>query len=152
MSTRPVEVRPARPADAAAIEALYRDLVPGDANIRVAADHVAALETDPHNHLLCADHEGHVCGTAFLTLCLDPMYGGDQPYGVVENIVVLASRRGRGVGRALLSELEAIARAAHCTKLMLLSSATRTQAHAFFRRAGFDGERKRGFVRYLNRP
>jgi hypothetical protein len=50
-----------------------------------------------------------------------------------------------------MTELEHIARAARCTKLMLLSSQARADAHRFFQRLGFDGERKRGFVKYLNR-
>jgi GNAT superfamily N-acetyltransferase len=145
-----MHVRRAQPEDAGAVEVLYRELVPGDRNIRVAPEHVAALQRDAHNHLLVAELEGEVCGSAFLTICLDPMYGF-QPYGVVENVIVQSSRRSLGIGRALSAELERIARAARCTKLMLLSTATRSGAHAFFARLGFDGERKRGFVKYLNR-
>lgn len=32
--------------------------------------------------------------------------------------------------------------------MMLLSSATRVDAHRFFEQAGFLGDRKRGFVKY----
>jgi N-acetylglutamate synthase-like GNAT family acetyltransferase len=144
-----MQVRRAQPRDASAIEAMYRLLVPGDNNISVAPDRVAALESDPASHLLVADIEGVVSGTAFLTICLDAMYGF-QPYGVVENVVVLSDLRGRRIGAALMSRLEQVARAAGCTKLMLLSSRSRPEAHAFFLRQGFDGERKRGFVKYLN--
>jgi len=145
-----MDVRRARAADAPSIEALYRLLVPGDGNIAVDPQRLADLECDPENHLLVVEAAGQLCGSAFLTICLDPMYGF-QPYGVVENIIVLPSARGRGAGRALMDAVEHAARAAHCTKLMLLSSSSRTEAHAFFSRLGFDGERKRGFVRYLNR-
>jgi len=78
------------------------------------------------------------------------MYG-DQPFGTVENVVVRASQRGRGAGRLLMEALERAARAARCTKLMLLSTATRHDAHGFFQHLGYDGDRKRAFVRYLNR-
>jgi GNAT superfamily N-acetyltransferase len=106
--------------------------------------------TDPNNHLLLVDHAEAPCGTAFLSFCLDPMYGS-QPYAVVENVVVLPAVRGKGAGRALMHEAERLARAASCTKLMLLSSAARREAHSFFSQLGFDGEKKRGFVKYLNR-
>jgi GNAT superfamily N-acetyltransferase len=145
-----MQIRRAQPDDAAGLEALYRELVPRDPNIRVAPERVAALEHDPHNHLLVAELDGELCGSAFLTLCLDPMYSF-QPYGVVENVIVHSARRSQGAGRALLAELERVARAARCTKLMLLSSATRFGAHAFFERLGYDGVHKRGFVKYLNR-
>lgn len=145
-----MKIRPAQPGDAASIEGLYRLLVPGDPNVRVDPEHLAALELDPTNHLLVADGAGELSGTAFLTICRDPMYGS-QPYGVLENLIVLPAARGQGGGTALLSALEQLARAARCTKLMLLSSRARTDAHQFFVRRGFDGERKRGFVKYLNR-
>jgi N-acetylglutamate synthase-like GNAT family acetyltransferase len=145
-----MKVRRAQPRDAPAIERLYRLLVPGDDNIAVDPDRVAQLETDPTNHLLVVELEGVVSGSALLTICLDAMYGS-QPFGVVENVIVLPASRGKGQGAALLRGLEDLARAAHCTKLLLLSSQRRSDAHAFFLRLGFDGDRKRGFVKYLNR-
>jgi GNAT superfamily N-acetyltransferase len=145
-----MQVRRAEPRDAEVIEGLHRELVPGDRNITVAPQRLALLEQDAHNHLLVSEHAGAVCGTAFLTICLDPMYGF-LPYAVLENVVVLAEAREQGAGRALLAEAERIAREQRCTKLMLLSSAARRGAHAFFARLGYDGERKRGFVKYLNR-
>jgi N-acetylglutamate synthase-like GNAT family acetyltransferase len=150
VSKQNLSVRRARAGDAAALGKLYRALVPGDANIAVDGAHLASLEADRFSQIWVVELDGTVCGTAFLTLCRDPMYL-DQPFGLVENVVVAASARGRGAGRALLEELDRAARAAHCTKLMLLSSSSRREAHAFFTRLGYDGERKRGFVKYLNR-
>jgi N-acetylglutamate synthase-like GNAT family acetyltransferase len=145
-----MHVRRAEPRDALAVEQLYRELVPGDRNISVAPERLALLERDAANHLLVLEREGAVCGTAFLTICLDSMYGF-APYGVLENVVVSPALRGCGAGRALLAEAERIGREQRCTKLMLLSSAARSDAHAFFAHLGYDGERKRGFVKYLNR-
>jgi N-acetylglutamate synthase-like GNAT family acetyltransferase len=143
-------VRRASAGDSASIQRLYEALVPADANIQVDPHWLERLARDEHNHLLVVEADGVVCGTAFLTVCLDAMYGS-QPYAVVENLIVLEASRRRGMGRALMREVERVARAARCTKVMLLSSASRTEAHAFFERVGFDGQRKRGFVKYLNR-
>jgi N-acetylglutamate synthase-like GNAT family acetyltransferase len=148
--SRSLQVRRAQRRDAQTIEGLYRLLVPGDGNISVAPDRVTALENDPNNHLIVVEVGGLVSGSAFLTICLDPMYGF-QPYGVIENVIVMPAARGQGLGAALMASLEQRARAARCTKLMLLSTSTRLDAHAFFVRTGFDGELKRGFVKYLNR-
>ena len=145
-----MHVRKARPGDAAAIQALYKELVPGDANIAVDPRRIVELDDDAYNHLFVVEAPGGVCGTAFLTLCLDPMYGF-QPYGVVENVIIADAARRNGAGRMLLAAVEHLARSAHCTKLMLLSTATRREAHAFFMAIGFDGDRKRGFVKYINR-
>jgi GNAT superfamily N-acetyltransferase len=146
-----MQVRPAAPEDAAAVEALYRSLVPNDTNINVQPRRLAELQDDASNRLFVAEDAGAVCGTVFVTICRDPMYGFAS-YGVVENVIVAESARGRGVGRALLAAVEQHARAARCTKLMLLSSVARVEAHAFFQHLGFDGAKKRGFVKYLNRP
>jgi N-acetylglutamate synthase-like GNAT family acetyltransferase len=70
---------------------------------------------------------------------------------VVENVIIGATARGRGAGRLLMATLERTARAAECAKLMLLSSLQRTDAHRFFEGLGFEGGKKRGFVKYLNR-
>jgi N-acetylglutamate synthase-like GNAT family acetyltransferase len=145
-----MQVRRAGANDAAVLQELYRALVPGDPNIRVDPAHLTALETDRFSQIWVVELDGSVCGSAFLTVCRDAMYG-DQPFGTIENVVVAASARGRGAGRALMGEIERAARDARCTKLMLLSSSARREAHAFFIRLGYDGERKRGFVKYLNR-
>jgi N-acetylglutamate synthase-like GNAT family acetyltransferase len=143
-------LRRARSADAPALTALYQHLVPGDPDIRVDPAQLAELEHDPDNVVIVAELDATVRATAALTICRDVMYGA-QPYGVVENVVVDAAHHGRGPGRAVLAEVEAVARTRACTKLMLLSAAARTGAHAFFARCGFDGTAKRGFVNYLNR-
>lgn len=86
-------------------------------------------------------------GTLLLCFCLDVMFAF-QPFAVIENLIVDPSWRGRGVGAELLSEAENIARSRRCSKLMLLSSMGRQDAHRLFERAGFQGDTKRGFVKY----
>jgi N-acetylglutamate synthase-like GNAT family acetyltransferase len=146
----PVKVRTAKPEDAAAIEALYKVLVPGDKNIKVEPRRLADLEADPNHRLLVLEVDGLVCGTAMLTFSLDAMYGF-QPFGTIENIIVSPSHHGKGLGKMLMSAIEDEARNAKCTKLMLLSSVSRSEAHAFFSAIGFDDQKKRGFIKYLNR-
>jgi GNAT superfamily N-acetyltransferase len=75
----------------------------------------------------------------------------DQPFAVVENIVVDAGSRGQGLGRALMDHIKAEGLRRRCTKIMLLSSASRTEAHRFFESCGYRGEVKKGFVNYINR-
>jgi N-acetylglutamate synthase-like GNAT family acetyltransferase len=139
-------IREAAADDARSIENLYRELV-SDPNIRVLPEHLNAIADLPHSFLLAADSEGAVCATALLTICPDAMYGA-QPFGVVENVIVTQAMRGRGIGRLLLTHVERLATAHHCTKLMLLSGNTRPEAHAFFRRCRFSGDTKHAFVKY----
>lgn len=142
----PCVIRRADAADASAVEALYRKLV-SDPNIRVLPEQVGAIAVSPASFLLVVEAGGSVCATALLILCPDVMYRA-QPFGVVENVVVAHTMRGRGIGRLLMEHVERLARDHDCTKLMLLSGATRHEAHDFFRRCGFSGDTKRAFVKY----
>jgi GNAT superfamily N-acetyltransferase len=91
--------------------------------------------------------DGYVRGTVLICLCADAMYAR-QPFAVVENLVVDQECRGNGIGHALLREAERFCLSRSCSKMMLLSSASRADAHRFFEQVGFRGDRKRGFVKY----
>lgn len=139
-------VRTARDVDADILRSLYRQLV-DDENVNVTASQIRSLESDAHTRLLVCEIDGQVRGTVLVCLCADVMYAG-QPFAVVENIVVDQECRGNGVGRALLREVERFCRSRNCSKMMLLSSTARVDAHRFFEKIGFRGDRKRGFVKY----
>ncbi|RYD24871.1 MAG: GNAT family N-acetyltransferase [Verrucomicrobiaceae bacterium] len=141
-------VRQALPVDAPALAALYRELV-GDSRINVTPSQVGRMAESDVSFLLVAVGDGEVCGTVLLTLCPDAMYG-EQPFGVIENLVVMGARRASGVGGMLMEHIEQIAMERRCTKLMLLSSAHRREAHAFFRHQGYSFDKKVGFVRYAS--
>lgn|GEM_PF-463890 len=147
-SMRPatVVVRTAKPADAAAIERLYQALAPNSA-IRVLPERIELVCADPNTELLVAEYEGSVQATALLALCMDVMFR-EQPFAVVENVVVAPACRGQGVGSALFAHVEHIALQRNCSKVMLLSTASRTEAHAFFQSLGYNGSTKRGFIKY----
>lgn len=140
----------AEPEDADGIQKLYLQLVGDDTNIHVSRDQLSALKTDRYNHIFVAKQNGDVIATAFLTICRDVMYGG-QPFAVLENIVVTQGSQRMGVGSALMSHIKSFAKAHRCTKIMLLSSSKRADAHSFFERCGYNGNLKRAFVNYINR-
>lgn len=142
-----MNLREAVAADAAAILRLYRVLVPEDPQLAVTPDRVAQIAADPYNFLFVGEEDGRVWATAFLTLCMDPMYG-TRPYAVLENIVVDPARRGSGCGRFLVQQIEAVCWKHRCTKIMLFSSIFRSAAHEFFCRLGFARDKKTAFVKY----
>lgn len=139
-------VRNALPSDAQRIAELYRQLV-SNPGVCVWPERIATVSTDPNTGLFVCEHSGQVEGTALVSLCADVMFGA-QPFAVVENIVVDDRVRSQGLGAALLHHIEAFCLVNNCSKIMLLSSIQREQAHRFFERAGFVGSKKRGFVKY----
>jgi GNAT superfamily N-acetyltransferase len=145
MSYLPI-VRAASGADAAALQFLYRQLVDDD-NVNVTESQIQMIEDDGRTRLLVCEIDGSVCATVLVSLCADVMYA-DQPFAVVENLVVDQGCRGKGIGQALLREVEEFCLSRNCSKMMLLSSVSRVDAHRFFEHAGFRSDRKRGFVKY----
>jgi N-acetylglutamate synthase-like GNAT family acetyltransferase len=142
-----IRVRNAQAKDAPAVEALYRELTPGNDGICVLPERLDQVAEDPNSLLLVATIDGTVRGTASITFCLDAMFR-HQPFGLLENIIVGAGTRTRGIGRALMAAIDAAAIDRDCSKLMLLSSAARPDAHRFFERCGYNSSAKKGFVRY----
>lgn len=142
-------IREATVVDQSSVQRLYEILCPGEP-IDVRTDRIEQLRQDPNNYLFVADEDGAVVGTAFLTLCLDPMFGS-QPSGVVENVVVDEAARGRGIGSQLFAHMERICVERNCSKVMLLSNAKRTRAHTFFRTMGYDDTVAKGFKKYFGR-
>lgn len=141
-----IVVRRARAQDAGEVARLYALLVANPA-LRVLPERLAELEDAADTALFVVERDGRLLGTVFVALCADAMFGR-RPFAVVENIVVDADLRGQGVGVALLRAVDRFCLAADCSKIMLLSAAERADAHRFFERSGYAGDRKRGFVKY----
>jgi GNAT superfamily N-acetyltransferase len=118
--------------------------------VSVLPERIAQVTKDPNTALLVCEYGDHVCGTALVSLCADVMFKA-QPFAVVENVVVDESARGQGVGTALFQYIESFCRDAECSKIMLLSTVDREDAHRFFERMGFVGSSKRGFVKYRSK-
>ena len=73
-----------------------------------------------------------------------------RPYSVIENVITHKNYRNRGYGKALMEKAVEYAKAYNCYKVMLMSDSSRTEAHSFYKKIGFDGDSKKGF--YLSLP
>jgi GNAT superfamily N-acetyltransferase len=127
-------IRDARPADAAAIAELLGQLgYPADdaavlarlERLRVVGDRVVV-----------ADVDGTAVGLAHLQV--SPAIEYDRPAAKLAALVVDESRRGDGVGRALVEELETEARNRGCVLLFLTTAERREDAHAFYEHIGLE--------------
>jgi N-acetylglutamate synthase-like GNAT family acetyltransferase len=141
-----ITIRKAAPGDAEHVARLYRQLVSNPAVV-VLPERIAEIANDMRTALFVCEYAGALQGTALVSLCADVMFRS-QPFAVVENIVVCSTVRGRGIGSAMLHHIETFCLANDCSKIMLLSSSRREDAHRFFEKSGFLGTSKRGFVKY----
>jgi N-acetylglutamate synthase-like GNAT family acetyltransferase len=145
-----IRIREAQAKDAPAIHELYRQLikpVAPEVQVDVRAERIAQIGSDPHNFLWVLESEVGVTGTAFVTLCLDPMHNR-QPYAVLENFVIDERYRANGYGARLMRHVVDFCYHADCSKIMLQSHGSRVQAHGFFEAQGFSSTNKKAFVKY----
>ena len=91
-----IQIREAERSDIPAISDLYRQLVhpvAPETEFEIRADQIDAVRADPHNFLFVLETVKQVCGSAFLTLCLDPMHG-NEPYALLEHFFIERSYPG----------------------------------------------------------
>jgi GNAT superfamily N-acetyltransferase len=127
-------IRDARPEDSPAIADLLGQLgYPAEA--AAVERRVAALVT-AGDRLVVADAGGAVLGLA--SLHVSPSLEHDRPAAKLAALVVDERHRGAGIGRALVDELEAEARARRCSVFFVTTAERRDDAHAFYERLGLE--------------
>jgi GNAT superfamily N-acetyltransferase len=90
----------------------------------------------PNYRLFVACDNDEVVGTYALLIMHNLAHLG-TPSAIAEDVVVLAQRRGKGIGRRMMDHAKAKAREAHCYKLALSSNRKRSAAHDFYESLGF---------------
>ncbi len=94
------------------------------------------LSADPNQHLVVAVREGRVVGT--LQLSISPgLSRRGSTRSVIEAVRVHADERGSGLGTRLIEWAIDASRRQGCRLVQLTSDTTRTDAHRFYERLGF---------------
>ena len=140
-----VAIREASDEDAEAISELLGQLgYPSDA--AAVRRRIANMRADGNQWTLIAEVDAEVVGMA--TIVVRHLINRDEPFGRLAAVVVRDGWRSRGIGAALLAKTEEICRACGCSAIEVTSALTRTRAHAFYERLGFQ-ERPRRFIKLL---
>ncbi|MEU5945558.1 GNAT family N-acetyltransferase [Micromonospora sp. NPDC047465] len=136
-----VTFREAVRADLPAVLALLADDMLGksrdftevdDAYERAFAD----IAADPRNQLIVADADGEVVGCMQLTYIPGlGRHGAERQ--LVEAVRVRSDRRGRGLGRQMMTWAVDQARQRGCALVQLTTDKTRHDAHRFYLSLGF---------------
>ncbi len=109
---------------------------------------IEKIAEDSQKYLLVAEDRetGALCGS-LLGVVFEDICGDCKPILLVENVAVLESCQGKGVGRAMFEEIERWGREMDCHYEILVSGMQRTGAHKFYKALGFD--EVKGFKKYL---
>ena len=130
-----LEIRRMTTLDAGLEEALARLLPQLSGGLRAPSREVLGrLLAQPSAALLAALDGERIVGV--LTLVWYDVPSGRK--GWVEDVVVDAGERGRGVGRLLVEKALELARSEGVQHLMLTSNPARRAAHALYRTCGFE--------------
>jgi ribosomal protein S18 acetylase RimI-like enzyme len=140
-----LRVRDARSRDARAVSRLLQQLG-YPSSPEAVTRRVRLLRSSRADRIVVAELDREVVGLAVLHTSLSVEH--DEPAAKVSAIVVDEQHRRRGIGEALISELEAEARRRGCCLIFLTTAGRRKDAHAFYRRIGFEETGKR-FAKWL---
>lgn len=132
-------IREATPGDAAEIAALVRELAEADGeSSAVGAAYVETYLDFPGSAALLAEDQGRAIG--LLSYCVRPNLYHAGNTCLIEELVVRAGSRGRGVGGALVSALLERLAALGCAEVSVSTMLDNQRAQAFYRKHGFTDE------------
>jgi guanosine-3',5'-bis(diphosphate) 3'-pyrophosphohydrolase len=133
--TVPVEIRPARPDDAPALEPLFDAFDHPVSAAEVRSRWGAFATGSGLDRALVAVLEGRVVG--LVTTHATPVLHRPSPIGRITALVVLPGLQGHGIGAQLLAAGEALLREAGVDRIELTSGTHRVDAHRFYERQGY---------------
>ena len=145
-----VRVRLASPGDWPAVAGLLvelgRGVAQGTADDPTHRQAFAGHLRQIGNVTLVADVDGRIAGV--IDMEYHQRLGDHRPQARVNDVVVTEAARGSGVGTALLSRAEDLARKRGCFRMALVTASWREDSLAFYRREGWSDYGK-WFVKQL---
>ncbi len=137
-----VTVRRATEQDLTAIVTMLADDIlgadretPNDLAPYLAAFEV--IDADPHQRLMVAERDGRPVGTLQLTI-LPGLSRRAATRALIEAVRVARDERGSGLGEQLLTWAVDEARRNNCFIVQLTTDKSRTDAHRFYEKLGFE--------------
>jgi len=134
--------------DIKSLSDLYYQFWGEESDMQKMKNKFAKLQNNDAYIFLGAVENETLLGSIMGIVC-DELYGGCRQFLVVENFIVDAPSRRKGVGKALFAELEKRARARECTQIILVTETERKDARSFYESIGFNPTSNKGFKKKL---
>lgn len=135
MSVSVPVVRDARASDAAALAQLCAQLGYPAEKTEAMPPRLARMTADDKTRVFVAEAGGTVVGVATVHVRLTLNH--EHPLAQLTLLVVDETRRGQGVGRALVDRVEQFAQEWDCRRIVVTTALQRAGAHAFYDRIGY---------------
>jgi ribosomal protein S18 acetylase RimI-like enzyme len=135
-SQKEIHIRAAQPGDFDAIQGLFRQLWPDKEMNKTAQRKVFnGMLGEQDYELVCAELQGETVG--FASVSIQHNFWEEGFIAYITTMIVDERFRSRGIGTALLREIEKRAEVRGCRRVELESAYHRTAAHAFYEKNGF---------------
>lgn len=108
------------------------------------------LQGNPNYIFISAVEGNHLVGLVFGIIC-EELYGECRPFLVIEDLIVDYKNRRKGIGKALMSEIEKIATEYDCYQMLFITENDRTDTISFYESIGFNPNTHKGFKKQLAR-
>jgi len=118
---------------------LYQQLLPNEVCLEKMREVLVRNRANPHHLILAAKLEGRVVGS-LLAVCCDMLFGQCRPFMVIEDVVVDAEHRRRGIGRALMNCAHNHAQRLDCAYIMLVTDRRSPEPQEFYTALGYNTE------------
>lgn len=89
---------------------------------------------------ITVEEAGNEIGRAYIYIMKNSLH--DEPFGLLEDVFVDESFRGKGIGTELVEKIIETAREEGCYKLLATSRYERTKVHDLYERMGFKDKGK----------
>jgi len=133
-------IREAKESDLLTIGKLTLELIEAMRNtegidIKLIAENCRNLLSEANSYILVAEIEGIVVGFVNFTTRKTILHRGLS--GLIDELIVAKSYRGKGVGKQLLSSVIEKSRQLGCCEVEVSSEKTNAKAREFYRQCGF---------------
>ncbi|MFC1736115.1 GNAT family N-acetyltransferase [Candidatus Hydrogenedentota bacterium] len=134
--------------DLAELAELYQQLQANKPSVEKMRETLLRVGEDSNHVMLGARIDGQLVGTLLGVAC-QMLFGQCKSFMVVEDVVVSNDYRRRGVGRALMREIEERAAQLNCSYVMLITDHDRLGAHGFYESLGYKTDAYKAFKKSI---
>jgi len=135
-------------ADLEPLAALYKQFWGEESSLDKMRATFARLRTDRDYVFLAAKVDGRLVGSVMGIAC-EELYGQCRPFMVVEDVIVDRAHRRKGIGTALMRELERRAADRGCSYIIFVTESDRVDAVRFYGSLGYSPDAHKGFKKRL---
>jgi GNAT superfamily N-acetyltransferase len=140
-----LEYGEANRADLPQILELYQQLNPShvDFSIEKANEAWDKIESSNTKYFVAKD-DGRIIASCYISIIPNLTFNG-KSIGYLENVITDEKYRRRGIGKKIIEMAVQYAKENNCYKVVLQSGIGRSDAHAFYKAIGFNGDSKKAF-------